>query len=219
MQYIGASATHGQITVQAVRQDTTAVAGASVPWMTAPGKGNASFPIEFTFDTPVGNAPADQCGRVNFSDFHVYSQVTTTENIKFPGVCGSAAPMSAQEKVLEFLLFNLSSCITPIIPPPPPTCTPITCASQGVICGPAGDGCGGQLDCGTCTTPDTCGGGGTPGTCGHVNMCVPLTCAQQNIGCGPAGDGCGNLLDCGPCVAPQTCGGGGTPGQCGGNIS
>jgi len=28
------------------------------------------------------------------------------------------------------------------------------------------DGCGGTLDCGTCTLPQTCGGGGTPNVCG-----------------------------------------------------
>ncbi|HWE31279.1 MAG TPA: hypothetical protein VHB97_24910 [Polyangia bacterium] len=219
LQNVAASTTLGSILVNATRKDVTAVAASSVEWMSASKPGNTAYPLEYTFDTPVGSPAATQCGRVNFSDFHVYSQVTTTENVMFPGVCGAAAPMSAQEKVLEFLLFNLSSCITPIVPPPPPTCTPITCAAQGLACGTGGDGCGHTLDCGDCMAPDTCGGGGVSGQCGHVNQCTPITCAAQNIACGPAGDGCGNVLDCGTCVAPQTCGGGGTPGQCGGNIS
>src|SRR6202008_4826554 len=39
-------------------------------------------------------------------------------------------------------------------------CTPTTCQKLGVDCGPAGDGCGGLLQCGMCTAPNFCGGGG-----------------------------------------------------------
>jgi hypothetical protein len=45
-------------------------------------------------------------------------------------------------------------------------CTPKTCAGLGFDCGPAGDGCGGLLECGTCAAPTTCGGGGSSGVCG-----------------------------------------------------
>jgi hypothetical protein len=99
------------------------------------------------------------------------------------------------------------------------SCSPLTCAQQSINCGPAGDGCGNQIDCGSCTAPETCGGGGVPGVCGVIDSgnCPAQTCAQQNIQCGPAGDGCGNLIQCGNCAPPQTCGGGGVAGQCGGN--
>jgi len=43
----------------------------------------------------------------------------------------------------------------------PTPCTPTTCSAQGATCGGIPDGCGGTLDCGTCTAPNTCGGGGT----------------------------------------------------------
>ncbi|HEX9101980.1 MAG TPA: tryptophan synthase alpha chain, partial [Polyangia bacterium] len=92
-------------------------------------------------------------------------------------------------------------------------CTPLTCAQLGAMCGIQGDGCGGMVDCGPCTLPQTCGGGGTINQCG--GGCKPLTCAQLGLMCGPAGDGCGGTLDCGMCTAPQTCGGGGMPGVCG----
>ncbi len=36
-------------------------------------------------------------------------------------------------------------------------CTPTTCAIQGKNCGTIPDGCGGTLNCGTCTPPETCG--------------------------------------------------------------
>jgi len=97
---------------------------------------------------------------------------------------------------------------------PPGTCTPLTCAKQGFQCGPAGDGCGGELQCGTCAAPETCGGGGTPSQCGSPK-CTPVTCTTLNVQCGPAGDGCGGEIQCGTCVAPETCGGGGTAGVCG----
>ena len=45
-------------------------------------------------------------------------------------------------------------------------CTPTTCAKLGDNCGTVSDGCGGTLDCGACTAPETCGGGGTPNQCG-----------------------------------------------------
>jgi len=100
--------------------------------------------------------------------------------------------------------------------PPATSCMPQPCPSS-IMCGPASDGCGGVIaSCGTCTPPQTCGGGGTSGVCGGNSGCVPETCGQQSIACGPAGDGCGNVIQCGPCPAGQTCGGGGVSGQCGG---
>jgi MYXO-CTERM domain-containing protein len=96
------------------------------------------------------------------------------------------------------------------------SCTPITACPAGDDCGSVSNGCGGMITCGTCTAPQTCGGGnpGTPNVCG-MGTCTPKTCAQQAINCGPAPDGCGNTLNCGTCTPPQTCGGGGTPGVCG----
>jgi hypothetical protein len=48
-----------------------------------------------------------------------------------------------------------------------PSCTPRTCSEQNIECGPAGNGCGGLLDCGECVNGLTCGGGGVPGKCGR----------------------------------------------------
>src|SRR4051812_38824080 len=48
-----------------------------------------------------------------------------------------------------------------------------TCASAKANCGPIGDGCEGLIDCGTCTAPQTCGGGGTPSVCGGMMGCIP----------------------------------------------
>jgi hypothetical protein len=215
--------TFGQIPVGVIRNNFSAVNAPAQRWIytandSASGGPPANVPIHYTFDTPfVKGGAAGTCGRVVYSDFHVESQPNGTDftGEVFPAECQGTTPasMTPQEKLLEFMLFDLTSCVSP------PTCTPLTCASfPAGTCGVQGDGCGGQTaDCGTCTAPQTCGGGGVPGTCGYpdAGACTPQTCAQQHINCGPAGDGCGNELMCGPCTLPQTCGGGGTPGQCG----
>ncbi len=92
-------------------------------------------------------------------------------------------------------------------------CQKHTCAGDDAECGSIPDGCGGTLDCGTCTAPETCGGGGTPNVCGSA--CSPRTCADAGASCGSIDDGCGETRDCGTCAAPETCGGGGTPNVCG----
>ncbi len=46
-------------------------------------------------------------------------------------------------------------------------CTPTTCSAQGKNCGSISDGCGGTLNCGSCTSPNTC----TNNVCG----CTPST--------------------------------------------
>ncbi|HWE26860.1 MAG TPA: hypothetical protein VHB97_02610 [Polyangia bacterium] len=139
-------------------------------WITYAYSSTKTNTMEVTFDAPVGSPAAMQCGRVVYADFHVNSQDTNNSGT-FSTFCATADPgnMTNQEKVLEYMLFDLSSCINPPPPPPPPMCTKTTCAMLGYSCGPAGDGCGGVLDCGTCTAPQTCGGGGTPGACGGLS--------------------------------------------------
>ncbi len=81
------------------------------------------------------------------------------------------------------------------------TCT--TCAAEGKNCGTISDGCGGTLDCGTCTVSgETCGGGGVANVCGG-NTCT--TCAAQGAECGSISDGCGGTLNCGSCPSGQSC--------------
>jgi hypothetical protein len=75
-----------------------------------------------TFNTPL-NPPSNPdntpgyCGRVVYSDFHV-AQSEANGPI-FPGAC-TLGPLTDQEKALAFMLFDLSSCVSPDMSPPPP---------------------------------------------------------------------------------------------------
>ncbi|MGZ3423202.1 MAG: hypothetical protein ACXWUG_30845, partial [Polyangiales bacterium] len=70
----------------------------------------------------------------------------------------------------------------------PGGCMAKTCAALGANCGPVADGCGGILDCGKCTAPEACGGGGKANVCGGGGgPCVPKTCADVGADCGPIG--------------------------------
>jgi hypothetical protein len=167
--------------------------------------------LHYTFNTPVNAASANQCGRVLYSDFHV--SIGTTAGLTFPDEC-AAGDLTAQEKVLAFFLFDLTSCIEPTAPPPPPTCKPLSCADQNIQCGKAGNGCGQQIDCPPCAQGQVCVG--SPAKC-VTPPCTPTTCTAQNAQCGVIADGCGSVLDCGSCTgANQICGGNG-PNKCGSN--
>jgi hypothetical protein len=206
------------VTIQQGRHDVDKVLGSSTDWIDgtdpAPAKdaGSTQMLLHFTFDMPIGQT--SQCGHAIYSDFHVNG--TTSNGTTFPNECDQSA-LTAQERILEYMIWDLASCVPG---PPPSTCTPKSCMDQHIQCGPAGDTCGNLIPngCGSCPTGQTCGGGGVPGMCGPPpggGSCTPETCMDQHIACGPAGDGCGGKLACGDCTPPSTCGGGGVPGQCG----
>ncbi len=100
------------------------------------------------------------------------------------------------------------------------TCTPTTCAAEGLDCGVASDGCGSVLNCGTCSAGLRCGGGGVPNVC--TSVCAGNSCSGQAPSCNPqtgacqctatscpAGMACnGGVCSSGPCVPqgdPQFC--------------
>ncbi|MBI2387990.1 MAG: hypothetical protein HYV09_00105 [Deltaproteobacteria bacterium] len=216
---IGASSTVGTLAVSQAQHSISSVDATKVlDWIYAKDQkdlsgANVSYATQyFSFNTPVGVTADSQCGRFVYSDIHVSSGDKT--DAPFPSGC-TTTTMSPQELALEFMFFDLASRVCDETkPPPPPTCKALTCAEQGIECGPAADGCGGLLACGTCVSPKTCGGGGVPGKCGSAT-CTPKTCTAMGVECGPTGDGCGNIISCGTCTPPASCGGGGVPGKCG----
>jgi len=92
------------------------------------GTGGAMDTKYLSFETPIGGIPVDggeangkkYCGKAVFTDLHAGGAPSGD----IPGKC-KAADLTPQEKALEFLIFNLASCVADeskpmVIPPPPP---------------------------------------------------------------------------------------------------
>jgi len=114
---VGASTTLGQIALTSVKSDVTTVNKATTTrWIYKDGPESNKY---LSFNTPVGKPAESQCGRAVFSDIHVSNE---SGGGSFPSGC-SAGDLTPQEKALEFLFFDLSSCIQnegePPRPPPP----------------------------------------------------------------------------------------------------
>jgi hypothetical protein len=103
----------------------------STLWISAnKNSNNPGWAQYFSFDTMGSDSV---CGRVVYSDLHVSGgpNVTTDNNTDYPGfTTGGITPsgcashdLTPQEKALEFMLFDLSSCLVKIgdvpVPPPP----------------------------------------------------------------------------------------------------
>ena len=80
-----------------------------------------------TFNTPL-DPPKDPmgnplyCGRVVFSDFHVSAGALQAGQTTYPLQCKipPVQDLSAQEKALAFMLFDLSNCVQKDTEPPIP---------------------------------------------------------------------------------------------------
>jgi hypothetical protein len=119
---VGGSTTLGTFPVDQARHDVDAVNGqpptdpVSVRWVYA---NNPNLVEYYSFNTPVGLTTDQQCGKVVFSDLHVAAG--NKPGGTFPGTtCTQSPNLTPQEKALEFLLFDLSSCIQNDTTPPPP---------------------------------------------------------------------------------------------------
>ena len=58
------------------------------------------------------------CGKAVFTDLHTSSTLMSAVT-NIPKGC-SGAPMTAQQKALEYLFFDLSACVSVDTTPPPP---------------------------------------------------------------------------------------------------
>lgn len=177
---------------------------------------------QLSFNTPYAADEDNICGRVAYSGFHVASANNFMAADTFPEIC-SDGELSAQEKVLVFMLFDLATCVSTGAGIDPPSCTPATasslCPGANDACGFLSDGCGGVVDCGGCGTGFFCDGS----TC-RPQQCNPITCADLGFTCGDHSDGCGGVArnpqgvpGCGTCSDGQICGFS-SPGICGGCV-
>lgn len=113
---VGASTTLGQIPLSAVKNDVGTInAATTTRWIY---KSAAPESVKYlSFATPVGKPIEQQCGRAVFSDIHISN---TSGGGTFPGACASSGDFSPQEKALEFLFFDLASCLQNDGDPPKP---------------------------------------------------------------------------------------------------
>ncbi|HVY29981.1 MAG TPA: carboxypeptidase regulatory-like domain-containing protein [Polyangiaceae bacterium] len=107
LEFVGASpGGHGTISLFDVKHPAMATLPPAQQWIS-----DATGVPYFSFNTPLAAAPEAQCGRLVHTGIHVgVEQLTGDKEGPFPSGCKSA-PLTAQEKALEFLLFDLSSCV------------------------------------------------------------------------------------------------------------
>ncbi len=140
---VGASSTKGTLVIsQGVKYSAVdQIVPKSQRWIYEPidyakPTGAAQYTHYFSFNAPVGADPTSQCGRFVYTGLHVsdvYPGFTPDPgNTSFPSCCTTQRGLSPQEKALEFMLFDLSSCISnPALPPstvptlPPPVAPPV----------------------------------------------------------------------------------------------
>ena len=126
LQSVQATTTRGQIVLNGVQHSVDTVVAPTQRWIYRSDI-SPSQSEYLTFNTPVEAPAAAQCGRVVFTDVHVGTGGGSSAPGApgFPSLCSPNLTMSAQEKALEFMFFDLSSCVqvdtlTPQMPPIPP---------------------------------------------------------------------------------------------------
>jgi len=121
---VGASTVQGTLNVVGPRDNIQAVNPmTSREWITLenPNEQPTKVVEYMSFNTPIGVPEAEACGRVVFTGLHVSTAVEDRlmQPPGFPGLCENTE-LSAQEKAVAFMLFDLSACIQNEDEPPKP---------------------------------------------------------------------------------------------------
>jgi hypothetical protein len=113
---VGAAISPGKIQL---RDETNSLATVKPPlqsWIRTVAPGKEPEVRYFSFTTPLGAAEENQCGRAVFSDVHVMRP-----NSRFPADCPMPGGLTAQQRAVEFLFFDLSACVqSDSVQPTPP---------------------------------------------------------------------------------------------------
>ncbi len=102
---VGGSGTLGNVSVNEPRQSCSAIQPQVEQWVKSP----TNLPQIFQFTTPAEADEKDRCGKIVFSDMHVSSGSSSSG--AFPSGCSSGNDLSAQEKAIAFMFFDIASCI------------------------------------------------------------------------------------------------------------
>ena len=115
---VGGSTTPGQIVIHGAEHSVDSTNPGAQSWIAGQDTTNNKPMVQyFSFNTPVEAAPEQQCGRVVMSDLHVSASAAAgspsdSGKQPFPNGCVTTE-LTPQEKALEFMLFDLSSCVMP----------------------------------------------------------------------------------------------------------
>jgi hypothetical protein len=118
MKNVGGSTTLGQLSVTGARNTCSSVDSTRTEqWVyldpaTAdpPGTITSTSSMNFQFTTPQNVAADQRCGKVVFSDMHVSADSGSSPGTPYPNGC-STGPLTAQEKALSFMFFDIASCV------------------------------------------------------------------------------------------------------------
>jgi hypothetical protein len=80
-------------------------------WIYVPGQTSVQY---LSFNAPVGVPGDQQCGRMVLTDIHMTPEYSAGTAPLFPSACKSTT-FTPQEKVLVYMLFDLTGCLVPII--------------------------------------------------------------------------------------------------------
>ena len=108
---VGGSVTRDLVTLISGSGRATVIsvnAGKGEQWFTAGGTNKTQV---FQFSTPNEVPEEQRCGKVVYSDMHVSGDTSFGD---FPDNCGGTTTLSAQEKAIAFMFFDLATCVGPI---------------------------------------------------------------------------------------------------------
>jgi hypothetical protein len=120
---VGALNANSEIVVPSANARDTALVTASnvaTPWVqtdsTVTPASTQYFSWDMPFNPPISDAGVPEyCGRVVYSDMHVSGSANDYSNSQVvPTGCDATSALSPDEDAIEFILFDLSSCITPV---------------------------------------------------------------------------------------------------------
>jgi hypothetical protein len=110
---VNASSSMGKIQLTDVTDSLSSVKAPAQSWI---AHGTNKDTRYFSFNAPT-DAPEDQqCGRAVYSDLHLMG--ISAGGQTFPQGCPAPGGLSAQQKALEFMFFDLSSCVQSDSKPP-----------------------------------------------------------------------------------------------------
>jgi hypothetical protein len=116
LMHVGASTKLGQIQLNSEVKPTALdqINPPSQRWIYEPsGVGTAATKTHYlSFNTPIGTPAEQQCGRFVYTGLHVAGDGTADPKKTFPSTC-TVRDLGTSEKALEFMIFDLSSCVAP----------------------------------------------------------------------------------------------------------